>query len=471
LLSKKALTSSQFSMLFLGIARQVEPHYLDVLFPLCWPYVDNTGFIKDFSLHKSVEDLCFDAAEFGSLSVAASALPLFGKRQEAHRACIEMIQHCLNVIGEKSINIITEQQCSEEIIILSDLFSYGLKLEDEYISCSSHISKERNGSDPRSTTSTQSDEVLEDSEHGDSISESSSSDEDTEEGNLIENSCDTSLASSTSSLQTSCNVKLMHQIARFLPGNKNSLSSSELDQAVSEAASTFIMSVNDEVTRIAEHDGLDKGSFSLASRKSLHEEDSSLESRGTTQYMTVSDAFSQVTVEKVVANFLVSKILSTSFLCCSSVCGWKQASIIANLIANTTFKSENYGVSGPDPLSLTRIKSALSNDQAIAVALELDERLAKTNIDQLTDDAIRRLSCHISECFDQIDTRHCEILECLIHRFFCSKHFEELAELASELALIGLMATYVSNNTESVFVKQSQGTTIYGWFTNASKLH
>ena len=100
----------------------------------------------------------------------------------------------------------------------------------------------------------------------------------------------------------------MHQIARFLPGKKQFLSNSELDQAVSEAASTFIMSVNDEVTRIAEHDGLDKDSFSLASRKSLHEEDASLRSRGTTQYMTVSDAFSQISVEKVVANFLVSKI-------------------------------------------------------------------------------------------------------------------------------------------------------------------
>jgi len=153
-ISREAFDPLQFSSLFLGIGRQLEPHHFSHLFPLpstphhipshskhtFHPTIDTndcTGSLKGDLTHKvhslsTVEDLFTVCVECGSLSVAASALPLYSSQIQSHSKCCELLHHCLTKTGQNNNPDMpfALDTSTEERLFISQLFCYGLKLED-----------------------------------------------------------------------------------------------------------------------------------------------------------------------------------------------------------------------------------------------------------------------------------------------------------------------------------------------------
>lgn len=101
--------------LLITSARMIETSVLQLLFPL--PLSLN----RDISL----ESLARKALELGSITVAASALPLFSSKKMAHIECINMLHKALQRIGRH------ETRLSSTVTVARQLFMFGLKITNE----------------------------------------------------------------------------------------------------------------------------------------------------------------------------------------------------------------------------------------------------------------------------------------------------------------------------------------------------
>jgi len=138
--ARESMSDIHFASLFLSTGRQLEPHQCNHLFPLLLsthPAAKSLiSDIEDISisvpLSITVQDLYSSAVAAGSLTVAASALPLFAVQQFTQKQCIMLLHHSISTIlrlctldGEQCISCI-----SEECLFIRQLYLYGLKLED-----------------------------------------------------------------------------------------------------------------------------------------------------------------------------------------------------------------------------------------------------------------------------------------------------------------------------------------------------
>jgi len=124
----------QFSEFFLGIARQLEPSLLDILFPLPlskkFAATELISHLDNQTCMVTIEDLSVASIIAGSLVLAASGLPLFSSQEMAHRATIAILCHCLCVLGQDTEMKNCESYRIEERSILRELLYFGIKVED-----------------------------------------------------------------------------------------------------------------------------------------------------------------------------------------------------------------------------------------------------------------------------------------------------------------------------------------------------
>ena len=128
-LTKASLSTVQFTCTYLNIARQLEQHHLDQLFPLPLRSEDSLGTI-------SVKDLFHTAVNKGSLPVASSSLPLpiFESTETLHQHCLQLLHHCISAIFDflaknDSMNLWCIR---EECFFLQQIYNYTMKLEDSF---------------------------------------------------------------------------------------------------------------------------------------------------------------------------------------------------------------------------------------------------------------------------------------------------------------------------------------------------
>eukprot|EP00549_Striatella_unipunctata_P008153 CAMPEP_0118678292 /NCGR_PEP_ID=MMETSP0800-20121206/3131_1 /TAXON_ID=210618 ORGANISM="Striatella unipunctata, Strain CCMP2910" /NCGR_SAMPLE_ID=MMETSP0800 /ASSEMBLY_ACC=CAM_ASM_000638 /LENGTH=450 /DNA_ID=CAMNT_0006574119 /DNA_START=126 /DNA_END=1475 /DNA_ORIENTATION=+ len=127
---KSMLTPIQFASLFLGIGRQMEPHFYHLLFPL-----PQTSPLEEKSPEDAesttIDDLYKVAWDGGATAVACASLPLLSSREESYKCCTDLLKHCLASLmlsfsyAEESILDLS----AEARTVIHELFLFGLKLE------------------------------------------------------------------------------------------------------------------------------------------------------------------------------------------------------------------------------------------------------------------------------------------------------------------------------------------------------
>merc|ERR1712232_710817 len=130
---RMSMNDMHISFLFLSAGRQLEPHQCNHLFPLPLsrqPSIKSVVGVKDdMPSAMEVNDLYSFAVIDGSLTVAASALPLLTPKQFTHKQCIQLFHHSISSI----VNICIHDEkfhlscLREECLYLRQLYLYGLK--------------------------------------------------------------------------------------------------------------------------------------------------------------------------------------------------------------------------------------------------------------------------------------------------------------------------------------------------------
>jgi hypothetical protein len=124
-ITRSVLSPVQLASLILGVGRQFEPHHFQHLFPLPFRSGDAKGYI-------TIRDLFSFAVTHGTLSVAASSLPLFDKKEMLHQHCMSLLHHCITTLFKfVDPELITDLSClQEEGLFMQQIFRYTIKLED-----------------------------------------------------------------------------------------------------------------------------------------------------------------------------------------------------------------------------------------------------------------------------------------------------------------------------------------------------
>ena len=136
-LARNALEEVQFPLLFLSIARQLEPHHCNHLFPI----LSASGSNADSNLEDAPLVLYMKAAHAGSLSIASSALPLLSQKRLSHQRCIKLLHHCLTRVLQscQCVNRHSISFLSQECLLMLPLFQYALKIEESFPRFNRHV--------------------------------------------------------------------------------------------------------------------------------------------------------------------------------------------------------------------------------------------------------------------------------------------------------------------------------------------
>lgn len=139
-IARDSLTPVHFSFFFLSLARQLEPRNYSLLFPLRFlTDTSNSDTIPrlehEHIFSRSVEHLFMEAVKAGTISFAASGLPMLKSQDASHRICVKMLHYCLQVIADDCSSSDVEYHRLEEHTILRELFQYGMKVEDSLKFC------------------------------------------------------------------------------------------------------------------------------------------------------------------------------------------------------------------------------------------------------------------------------------------------------------------------------------------------
>ncbi|GKY99480.1 hypothetical protein MPSEU_000902200 [Mayamaea pseudoterrestris] len=125
--ARYTITPLQFAAVFIEIGRQLEPRYLNALFPL-----PNSLTERDSHDGDTLLDLYEMSLDYGSILAASSSLPLLHDTETLQHNCHLILGHCLDAIevyfesfGHTGFDVVSEEQ-----FVLCDVFRYALKLED-----------------------------------------------------------------------------------------------------------------------------------------------------------------------------------------------------------------------------------------------------------------------------------------------------------------------------------------------------
>jgi len=229
--AREVFDELSFASFFLSIGRQLEPHQFDLIFPL--PFEGGAGI--------STEDLFMVAVKKGSMSVALSGLSLFSCHQRTQKRVVQLICHCLHKIDE--IFALSATFSSEEVKYLHQLYWFGVKLEDAIIVENAHAeltnmsdTKDSGESEFTSDSSTSFDES--------SIGYGSNGDYSVglSEDTSFEESQDVSFISCRSHNRKPREGLVTKVVSRFFQSSRTPKNNSFEEDAIYEAATSFIIS-------------------------------------------------------------------------------------------------------------------------------------------------------------------------------------------------------------------------------------
>lgn len=250
-LTKSSLSTVQFACIYLSIARQLEHHHLDQLFPLPLQSEAALNYI-------TVKDLFTTSVNKRTLPVASSSLPIFTSTAILHEHCLDLLHHCVTTV----LNFVaavdsTNLWCiREECFFLQQIYNYTAKLEDSFEAQQYHYDDSFATQQSRDGSSFSSNVSVDESgiEHS-YVSESSSA-------VSISESID-SLESDTSFAEITVEMKSSNRISRFAsvltPSFLRSRTPKDDELAIAEAASTFVLSgfQEDSVQADSTHEAID----------------------------------------------------------------------------------------------------------------------------------------------------------------------------------------------------------------------
>ena len=222
-----SLVQVQFISLFLNVGRQLEPHHFKSLFPL------SLSFEEENSDHLSLQDLFDMAVADGSFSVPGAALPLFGNKKLVHGLCVNLLHHCINkVIGLSDGDVVNVKCIREECRSIQQLYEYIIKVEDSERALQLSLIEQSSSGSEKSDESASS--IESDSEE--SSGYTSSGDEYSMVNSVTDNSFVDHLANEPKS------AGRLSALASLLVNPLLSSKQHQKEKAISEAASTFILS-------------------------------------------------------------------------------------------------------------------------------------------------------------------------------------------------------------------------------------
>lgn len=124
--SRSHMSPLHFAGSILEIGRHLEPCHVDSLFPL--PMIDG----QRMEIGETVMDLLYIALDNGSVSIAASSLPLLVDNAVLKSTCQSILQHCLETVDKYFDSYFDSgyYMLSEEQLVASDVLRYSFKLVD-----------------------------------------------------------------------------------------------------------------------------------------------------------------------------------------------------------------------------------------------------------------------------------------------------------------------------------------------------
>eukprot|EP00934_Nitzschia_sp_Nitz4_P000493 Nitzschia sp. Nitz4//scaffold146_size56529//4623//10014//NITZ4_006569-RA/size56529-augustus-gene-0.20-mRNA-1//-1//CDS//3329536614//493//frame0 len=130
---RQCTTNLQFASLFLEVGRQIEPSFLEHLFPL--PTTFDQTCIPESGTDRynasSVSDLFSLCLQEGSLTASASSLPLLNNRTLSRRFCNVLLSTAIEkYFGNAASSEIAFDKTVEERQIIGDIFRFAMKMED-----------------------------------------------------------------------------------------------------------------------------------------------------------------------------------------------------------------------------------------------------------------------------------------------------------------------------------------------------
>ena len=424
--TREVFDELSFASFFLSVGRQLEPHQFDLIFPL--PLEKGTGI--------SAEDLFMVAMKKGSMSVALSGLSLFTRHEETQTRVVQLLFHCLFRIDE--ILPLSATFLSEEHKFLHQLYWFGVKLEDAIIE-EQALGESRNiidsidsgDSESRSNSMTSFDEssigYASNGDYSVELSEDSS-------GTFLADSQDVSFISCRSQRRKPREGLVTKVVSRLFQSSQSPKNNSFEEDAIYEAATSFIIS------------GFDDDKEAILATKS------SAISNGEACHID-NDPFDTplISVAGSMCSFLRYAI---GFKPASKAGGWATMSKIASLIQGDR-----------DTLAISR--TASSNAVRISRLVTIDELRDVCTLDQATlEIASQQPHSHVgsflehltSHCYDQIHSDRAveSILNLVLLLLLRHDMCEDVQVNRGALFLIGIVCGHRSGRITNLIGQPSQ---------------
>ena len=407
---------------WLSVGRQLEPHQFSLIFP-----------IPNRSSANTAEDLFCISCDYGSLSSALSALPLFSCHVSSQKRVVQLLYHCLDGIKCSVEAMLTTRahDFTEEVKFIHQLFWFGVKLEDAIESLD-----DSNGSQLSCDESVVS--MSTETSKSSSRSSSPSPKDDCDESSIL---------SSKSPNSTPCrafhNGRTKSGIISKVVGNLFSPSkyqeNGRVDEdAIHDAASSFIISGFDSPAKT-------RLTTPLPVRqdvaRSMHIHDDNNTRRKLSFDMSNTDGdqleYYDVTVAGAVSVFINDTIgLGEEFQQHSQRThqnGWKAVSLVAHLLQGDRETSAITSVASPNALRISRVST-------IKVKSPLDH--SDNNTNKIILNFLQQL---ISECTAQIQSDASGVIFNLILLLLLRyETCEDVHASKTTLVIVGIVSGHIS---------------------------
>ena len=344
----EAFDSLTITTFWLSVGRQLEPHQFNLMFPL-----PNNS---DTLVAGTAEELFNVSCEFGSLSTALSALPLFSSHMESQKRVVQLLYHCLNAIKQTVFEetITSASHASDnEIKFIHQLFWFGVKLEDAIQSMYERQDSEFSCDESVMSVSTEASmESLSASSYSDDLSSADS----------LEDPAHVISSTPQRALQAnSAKTGIISKVVTNLFPPKRHTDEEADEDAIHDAASSFIISgfespVKSRLTTplpvrrdIARSMGI-QDQDKIARKLSLEENEST---EGHFPYSSLSVAGAVVAFIGDVIGLNREKHSSAFNL----TAGWKTISVVAHILQGDRETSAITSAASPNALEITRIST------------------------------------------------------------------------------------------------------------------
>ena len=405
---------------WLSVGRQLEPHQFSLIFP-----------IPNRSTASTAEDLFCVSCDYGSLSSALSALPLFSCHVSSQKKVVQLLYHCLDGIKCSVEATLTAgaHVFTEEVKFIHQLFWFGVKLEDAIESLDASNGSQLSCDESIASMSTETSEST-------SRSSSSSTKDDCNESFMH-----SSKSPNSSPCRALQNGRTKTGIISKVVGNLFSPSryqeNGTVDEdAIYDAASSFIISGFDSPAKTRLTTPLPVRQ-DVARSMHVHDDSNtrrklSFDESNTTDQLDYYD----VTVAGAVSVFINDTIgLGQEFHPSQQtrLNGWKAVSLVAHLLQGDRETSAIASVASPIALRISRVSTVKVNST-------FDH--SNNNSNEIVLKFLQQL---ISECTAQIQPDACGVIFNLILLLLLRYDTcEDVHAFKTTLVIIGIVCGHIS---------------------------